>query len=229
MNRTGDPVAHVDAARDLASRIPGARFVEFPGDVHSMHAIAPERVLGEIEEFITGTRGVARADRFLATILVLDIVGSTERVQALGDAHWRDFLERYYALVRRQVATFDGVQVDTAGDGFLARFDGPTRAVRCACSIGRLVEPMGIKVRSGVHTGEVEGMGSLIRGIAVHIAARVMGQAGAGEVVASSTVKDLVAGSGIVFADRGSHHLQGIAGAWRLYKVEDDGMAQAGA
>ncbi|HEX4836723.1 MAG TPA: adenylate/guanylate cyclase domain-containing protein [bacterium] len=224
MNRTEDPGAHIEAARALAACIPGAKFAEFPGATHSMFSIEPERVLAEIEEFVTGTRAVAMADRFLASVLFLDIVGSTERAAQLGDADWRDLLERYRAVVRRHLAEFDGTEVDMAGDGLFARFDGPTRAIRCACAISRAVRSMGIEVRAGVHTGEVERMGDQVRGIAVHIGARVMERAGPGEVVASRTVKDLVAGAGIRFADRGPHALKGISEEWQLFVVVQNDM-----
>ena len=228
MNRTEDPAVYIEAARDLAARIPGARFVEFPGATHSMFSIEPERVLAEIEEFVTGTRAAAMADRFLASVLFLDIVGSTERAVQLGDADWRDLLESYRAVVRRQLAAFSGIEVDMAGDGLLARFDGPTRAIRCACAISHAVRSLGIEVRAGLHTGEVERMGDQVRGIAVHIGARVMEQAGPGEVVVSRTVKDLVAGSGIGFADRGPHALKGIAGEWQLFLVVQNGDPRSG-
>jgi class 3 adenylate cyclase len=220
MNRTEDPVAHVEAARDLATRIPGARFLEFPGAVHSMYAIEPERVLLEIEEFVIGTRATTSSDRFLATILFVDVVGSTEHASQLGDVAWRDLLEWYQGLARRQITDSEGIVVDMAGDGLFARFDGPTRAIRCACAIQRAVRQLGMVVRTGLHTGEVERANETVRGIAVHIAARIMAHAGPGEVLASSTVKDLVAGSGIRFQDRGTHVLKGIPTEWRLFLVE---------
>ncbi len=223
MNRTGDPVAHIDAARDLAARIPGARFVEFPGATHSAFTIEPERVLAEIEEFVTGTRATATTDRFLATVLFLDIVRSTEHAAELKDAGWRVLLERYYSVVRHEMATFEGIEVDTAGDGFLARFDGPTRAIRCACAIRDAVPRLGIEVRAGLHAGEVQLVNEKVGGIATHIGARVMAKAAPGEVLVSSTVKDLVAGSGIGFVDRGSHVLKGIPDEWRLFAVDAGG------
>ncbi len=219
MNRTGDPVAHVDAARDMAAHIPGARFVEFPGDTHSWYAIEPEKVLAEIEEFVTGTRSVVATDRVLATVLFLDIVGSTERAVALGDASWHMLLDRYYETVRKELARYRGKEVDTAGDGFLATFDGPARAIRSACSIRDAVKTLGLEVRSGLHTGECELIGEKVGGIAVHIGARVMSKAGANEVLVSSTIKDLVAGSGIEFEDRGLHELKGIPSEWRLSAI----------
>ena len=209
MNRTGDPDAWVEAARYSASLIPGARFVEFPGVGHLFFDIW-EDVTAELERFITGTQVAAPSDRVLATILFLDIVGSTERVAALGDSVWRNLLERYYALARRELVAYAGVEVDTAGDGLLARFDGPARAIRCARAIQRAAYELGLELRAGVHTGEVELAGTAIRGIAVHTASRIASLAGPGEVYTSSTVRDLVAGSGIGFQDRGMHTLKGI-------------------
>lgn len=220
MNRTGDPVANVEAARDLAARISGARFVDFPGNTHSIYAIEPEKVLAVIEEFVTGTRAALSGDRVLATVLFVDVVGSTERAVQLGDAAWRNLLETFYVLVRKEVARFRGSEVDTAGDGFFATFDGPARAIGCACSIRDAVTGLGIQVRAGLHTGECERIGAKIGGVAVHIGARVMAQAAAGQVLVSSTVKDLVAGSGIQFAERGSHELKGVPGEWHLFAVE---------
>jgi class 3 adenylate cyclase len=209
MNRVGDPDAVIGAARYTASRIPGARLVEFPGVGHLFWDIW-EDVAAELERFVTGARVVASSDRVLATILFLDIVGSTERVIALGDAVWRNLLERYYALARRELAAYSGIEVDTAGDGLLARFDGPARAIRCARAIQHAAKELGLELRAGVHTGEVELDGRAIRGIAVHTASRIASLAGPGEVYTSSTVRDLVAGSGIDFEDRGMHALKGI-------------------
>lgn len=209
MNRVGDPDAVIGAARYTASKIPGARLLEFPGVGHLFWDIW-EDVAAELERWITGTRVAAPSDRVLATILFIDIVGSTERVATVGDAVWRNLLERYYALVRRELVAYAGVEVDTAGDGLLARFDGPARAIRCARAIQRAATELGLELRAGVHTGEVELAGTAIRGIAVHTAARIASLAGPGEVYASSTVRDLVAGSGIGFQDRGVHTLKGI-------------------
>ena len=220
MNRTADPVAHIDAARDLAVRIPGARLVEFPGAIHPMFMIDPERVLAEIEEFVTGGRSPEMAERILATILFVDIVGSTERAAELGDAAWRHLLDLYYTVARKEIARFRGREMDTAGDGFFATFDGPARAICCALAIEDGVKQLDIEVRAGVHTGECEPMGDKLGGIAVHIAARVLAQAGPSEVVVSSTVKDLVAGSGLKFEDSGSHVLKGVPGEWRLYRAK---------
>ncbi|HEY6203956.1 MAG TPA: alpha/beta fold hydrolase [Candidatus Limnocylindria bacterium] len=209
MNRTDDPDAWVDAARYAATLIPGARFREFPGYGHLFWDIW-EDVAAELERFITGAQVATASDRVLATILFIDIVGSTERVAAVGDAVWRNLLERYYALARRELVAFAGVEVDTAGDGLLARFDGPARAIRCARAIQRAAGELGLELRAGVHTGEVELAGTAIRGIAVHTASRIASLAGPGEVYTSSTVRDLVAGSGINFTDRGVHTLKGI-------------------
>ena len=174
MNRTADPVAHIDAARDLAARIPCARLVEFPGATHSIFIIDPERVLAEIEEFATGVRSTEMAERILATILFVDIVGSTERVAELGDAAWRHLLYTYYTVARKEIARFRGREMDTAGDGFFAIFDGPARAICCALAIEDSVKQLDIEVRAGVHTGECEPMGDKLGGIAVHIAARTL-------------------------------------------------------
>ena len=209
MNRTGDPDAWVEAARYTASLIPGSRFREFPGVGHLFFDILDD-VATELERFITGTQVAAPTDRVLATILFVDIVGSTERVASVGDAVWRNLLERYYTLARRQLVAYAGVEVDTAGDGLLARFDGPARAIRCARAIQREATDLGLELRAGVHTGEVELVGAAIRGIAVHTAARIASLAGPGEVYTSNTVRDLVAGSGIGFQDRGVHTLKGI-------------------
>jgi class 3 adenylate cyclase/alpha-beta hydrolase superfamily lysophospholipase len=209
MNRTDDPDASVDAARYAATLIPGARFREFPGYGHLFWDIW-EDVAAELERFMTGTQVATVSDRVLATILFLDIVGSTERVAAVGDAVWRNLLERYYALVRRELVTYSGIEVDTAGDGLLARFDGPARAIRCARAIQRATKELGLQLRAGIHTGEVELSNGAIRGIAVHTAARIAGLAGPDEALTSSTVRDLVAGSGITFEDRGVHTLKGI-------------------
>ena len=220
MNRTGDPVAHVAAARDLASRIPGAKFIEYPGLSHSIALDDMETILSDIQEFITGERPAELSDRILATVLFLDIASSTERASVLGDAAWRNVLNAYYATVRKELARFRGKETNTAGDGFLATFDGPARAVRCALAIAREVKHLGIDVRAGVHTGECELMGDNVGGIAVHAGARIMATAEPGNVVVSRTVKDLVAGSGIAFKDFGAHRLKGIDGDWHLYMVQ---------
>jgi class 3 adenylate cyclase len=222
MHRAGDLVAPVDGARYLADNIPGAKFLELPGNDHYF-LFEPEivdRIAGETEEFLTGSRSqVADIDRVLATVLFTDIVDSTKRAAALGDRQWRTLLDRHDAAVQQQLARFRGREVKNLGDGFLATFDGPARAVRCAVAICDSMRPLGIAVRSGLHTGEIEPKRNDVAGIAVHIAARVAAQAEAGETLVSSTVRDLVAGSGLSFRDRGIHELKGLPEALHLYSV----------
>jgi class 3 adenylate cyclase len=220
IHSTGDRDVRVENGRYLARNIQGAKYVELPIDDHMATGSYGDLVLDEIEEFLTGMRHGIEPDRVLATLLFTDIVGSTERAAALGDHGWRDLKEQHHTLVRRALARYRGREIDTAGDGFFATFDGPARAVRCAQEIGDAVHELGIAVRAGVHTGEVELQETGVTGIAVHIGARVMAMAGRGEVLVSSTVKDLVAGSGLRFADGGSHTLRGVPGEWRLYAVE---------
>ncbi len=217
MHRTGDRDASVEEGRYIAQRIPGARFVELPGDVHvPFHA--PDQILDEIEEFLTGVRPAPSANRVLATVLFTDLVGSTERAASLGDETWASLLESHNERVRRELARFAGEEIDTAGDGFLAAFDGPARAIRCALSIRDALGALDLDVRAGVHTGEVERRaGEKPRGIAVHVGARVMSLAAAGEVLVSSMTRDLVVGSGLEFEDRGEHELKGIEGARRIF------------
>jgi class 3 adenylate cyclase len=193
----------------MADRIPGARFVTLPGQGHYFFDIW-EEVVALIQEFVTGARSTMSSDRVLTTILFIDVAGSTERAAGMGDAAWRDVLQRYYTVTRRALTVFGGTEVDTAGDGLLATFDGPARAIRCARSIQRETAPLGLTLRAGVHTGEVERVDRAIRGIAVHMAARITSLAVPGEVLVSSTVKDLVAGSGLSFEDRGLHALKGV-------------------
>jgi class 3 adenylate cyclase len=219
LHRTGDLDANIAEGRYIAERIAGAKFVELPGIDHLPWAGNQDDILDEIEEFLTGIRPAPQSDRMLATVLFTDIVGSTERAASLGDRAWREVLDRHHASVRSELAHFRGQEIATTGDGFLATFDGPARAVRCAVAIRDRLRESGIEVRAGVHTGECERMGDNIGGLAVHIGSRVAGLAGPGEVLASSTVKDLVAGSGIVFEDRGAHPLKGIPGEWRVFKV----------
>jgi pimeloyl-ACP methyl ester carboxylesterase/class 3 adenylate cyclase len=218
MGRVGDPVAEIEAVRDLAGRIPGATLVEFPGDGHNWSDIW-EQVVSTIEEWVTGRAHAATQTRALFTILFADIVSSTERIARVGDAAWRTTLDRYRALVDRELPAHGGVLVDTAGDGLLARFDGPGRAIRCARALEEHARTLGLELRAGVHTGEVELAGNEIRGIAVHTAARVAALAGPGEVYTTSTVRDLVAGSGIDFADRGIHELKGVPGPRQILAV----------
>jgi pimeloyl-ACP methyl ester carboxylesterase len=221
LSRTGNRLVDVGHARYLAEHIPGARYVELPGEDHLPFTGDAEAILEEIEEFLTGFRHGGEPDRVLATVLFTDIVASTERAAELGDRHWRDLLDRHDEAIRRVLARFRGREIDTAGDGFLATFDGPGRAVRAAQAILQAVGGIGLEVRAGLHTGEVELAGSDVRGIAVHIGARVSAEAGPGEVLVSSTVKDLVAGSGIEFEDRGAHGLKGVPGEWHLYAAKD--------
>jgi class 3 adenylate cyclase len=213
-----DRICHVENARFLARTIPGARYVELPGGDH-VPWFDPDTALGEIREFLTGRREASTPDRALATVLFTDLVGSTGRAAELGDRRWRDLLEQHHASVRRELERFDGKEVDTAGDGFFATFDGPARAIRCARAIVDAVRPLGLEVRAGLHTGEVELADGKIAGIAVNIGARVAARADAGEVLVSSTVKDLVAGSGLEFEDRGAATLKGVPGEWRLFAV----------
>lgn len=220
MNRTGDPCAIIGAARDMASRIPGAVFREYPGDSHSAMLDDMDVILSDIQEFITGERPAESADRVLATVMFVDIAGSTERAAELGDAAWRGLLNSYYAIVRKALARHRGKEANTAGDGMLATFDGPARAVRCSLEIAQGVKQLGVGVRAGVHIGECELMGDNIGGLAVHIGARIMTEAAPDEVLASGTVKDLVAGSGLSFTDRGERVLKGVPGAWRLYAAQ---------
>jgi class 3 adenylate cyclase len=218
VHTTGDQICHVENARFLARTIPGARYVELPGADH-VPWFAPDEVLGEIREFLTGRREAPVPDRVLATVLFTDLVGSTELATSLGDRRWRDLLEQHHARVRRELERFGGKELDTAGDGFFAMFDGPARAIRCARAIVEAVAPLGLEVRAGLHTGEVEVLDDKVAGIAVNIGARVAAQANAGEVLASGTVRDLVAGSGILFEERGTVQLKGVPGEWRLFNV----------
>ena len=206
-------------SRYLAEHIPGARHLELPGSENLMWAGDQDRLVEEIQEFLTGVRPAPETERVLATVLFTDIVGSTERAQALGDHAWRQLLERHYGIAREHLGRFRGREVVTTGDGLLATFDGPARAIRCAQAIVTTVAALGLEVRAGLHTGEIELAGSDVRGIAVHIGSRISALAGAGEVLVSSTVKDLVVGSGIGFDDRGVHALKGVPDAWHLYAV----------
>jgi class 3 adenylate cyclase len=179
----------------------------------------PDAILDEIEELVTGVRPAPEPNRVLATVLFTDLVGSTERLRELGDHRWTELLQRHHSAVRRELVRFRGREIDNAGDSFLAIFDGPARAVRCAVAIREAVRGLGLEVRAGVHTGECELLGRQVAGIAVHIGARVAALAAAGEVLVSSTVRDLVSGSGIDFEERGEHQLKGVPGSWRLYAV----------
>jgi pimeloyl-ACP methyl ester carboxylesterase/class 3 adenylate cyclase len=217
MHRSGDHHLPVEASRYMARHILGAKLVEFPGDDHLPWTMDMDPVLAEIETFVTGTRPVDESDRVLATVMFVDIVDSTRRAAAIGDRAWTNELQQFYALIRRQVERHRGREVDTAGDGYFATFDGPARAVRCAQALVQDMSQLGLVIRAGLHTGEVEILGDKVGGIAVHIGARVAAQAAPGEVIVSNTVKDLVAGSGLRFEDRGMHALKGVPGDWRLF------------
>lgn len=218
LHRTDD-LMPVDYGRYLAEHVPGARFVEQAGNDHLPWLGDSNAVLDEVEQFLTGARRAVEPDRVLGTVLFTDIAGSTERAAELGDSRWRSLLENHNQIVRSQLAAFSGREVKTLGDGFLATFDGPGRAIRCACAIREAVAPLGVDVRAGVHTGECEVLGTDLGGMAVHIGARVVARAAPGEVLVSSAVRDLVVGSGIEFADRGTHELKGVPGQWQLLAV----------
>jgi class 3 adenylate cyclase len=217
-NREIFPIA---SGRQLAHMIPGARLVELDGEDHAFWVGDVEPVLAELEEFLTGMRTPEPQDRLLATILFTDIVGSTQRAGELGDRGWHDLLDEHNARVRELLARFDGRELDTAGDGFFASFEGPGVAVRCACAIVRSMRELGLEIRAGVHTGECERIGEKLGGVAVHVGARIAATANGGEVLASRTVRDLVAGSGLKFTDRGTHRLRGIDEPWQLFAVDD--------
>ena len=220
LHRSHDPLVNVRHGRWLAEHMPNARMVEFEGDDHGFWYESAEEWLGEVQEFLTGARAVPDADRVLATVLFTDIVDSTRAASDLGDRRWREVLERHQRAVREALGRFNGREVKSTGDGFLATFDGPARAIHCATAILRSSEASGIGVRAGLHTGECEVMGDDIGGIAVHIAARVSAHAEPRELLVSRTVKDLVAGSGIQFTDRGAHALKGVPDTWQLYAVD---------
>jgi len=219
LHRVGDTRVTIDAGQYIASNVPGARLVLLPGTDHDFRNDRQiiDRMVDETEEFLTGYRADADLDRVLATVLFTDIVDSTRRAAALGDRTWRAMLDRHDEIVRQQLMRFRGREVKHTGDGFLATFDGPARAVRCAAAIAETVQPVGLAVRGGLHTGEIELRGDDIGGIAVNIAARVAAMAGPRETLVSSTVRDLVAGSGLRFEDRGTHALKGLPEEVRLY------------
>lgn len=227
LHRVGDPIP-IDSARYLAEQVPDARLIELPGADHWWWVGETEPIIEAVEEFVTGVRPQRQAHRMLATVLFTDIVASTERATELGDNAWRELLERHNATCREQIAAFRGREVTSTGDGFLATFDGPARAVRCARAISEGVREIGLGVRAGVHTGECELLDDNIGGIAVHIGARVAAAAGAGEVLVTSTVCDLVVGSGIAFEDAGERELKGIPGSWRLYRMVDSPIEDGG-
>jgi class 3 adenylate cyclase len=224
MHRKDDPAEPVEQARYIGELVPTAEVVELPGDEHAPFAGDAGRVLRELRRFVSAVRAEeAEFDRVLATVLFTDLVGSTERAAALGDRAWRGFVERHHTLIRGLLARYRGTEVDTAGDGFFATFDGPARAVRCAQAIIDAVQPLGLDVRAGVHTGEVETIDGKAGGLAVNIGARVAASAAPREVLVSSTVKDLTAGSGLEFEDAGLRELKGIPEPWRLFRVVDAG------
>lgn len=220
LHRSGDGFVRVDHGRYLASHIPGARYVELPGGDHFPFLGDSAAILDEVEEFLTGTRAAVEADRVLATVLFTDIVRSTDRAAELGDRQYRQLLDAHDELVPRELDRFRGRLVKTTGDGVLATFDGPARAIRCAGALREVVRGIDVEVRVGLHTGEVELRDDDVGGIAVHIAARVLAAAGPGEILVSRTVKDLVAGSGLAFTDRGVHALKGIPDEWQLFAVD---------
>jgi pimeloyl-ACP methyl ester carboxylesterase len=215
-----DPITPREEAEYLAEHIPDAQLVELPGADHLPWAGEPDPLLGEVEEFLTGVRTAPEPDRVLTTILFTDIVGSTALAAQLGDRRWGELLERHNALVRRQLERFRGLEIDTAGDGFIASFDGPARGIRCAAAIAESVSALGLSIRAGLHTGEAELVDGKLAGIAVHIAARIAAPAKADEVLVSSTVKDLVIGSRVTFAERGTYELRGIPRKWSLFAVD---------
>jgi class 3 adenylate cyclase len=219
MHRTGDTFIKVEHSRYMASKIPGARYVELEGEDNMFSLGDSEAIIGEIEEFLTGTRHEREPDRMLATVLFTDICESTQRAAEMGDRGWRFLLERHDALFRQALERHRGREVKRTGDGFLATFDGPARAIRCAASVAEAMGSLGLQIRAGLHTGELEVMDGDLGGLAVHIASRVMSAAGPNEVLVSGTVKDLVVGSGIEFEDRGETELRGVPGEWRLFAV----------
>jgi pimeloyl-ACP methyl ester carboxylesterase len=219
LHRTGDRFYPIGHGRYLAEHIPSAKFVELPGEDHAFYSGDIDQLLDEVQAFLTGVRRVPDIDRILATVLFTDLVGSTALAAELGDRRWLELLDAHDEIARAQVAAFRGQLIKATGDGIVASFDGPARAIRCAHAIAGQVRTLGVEVRAGLHTGEVELRGEDIGGIAVHLAARVMGHAGADEILVSSTVRDLVVGSGIEFEDRGMYALKGVPDEWRLLAV----------
>jgi class 3 adenylate cyclase len=226
-HRADDTAVPAQAGRVLADRIPGARYVELAGNDHLPWLGDTDALLDEAEEFLTGGRHAPEPNRALQTVMFTDIAASTERAAALGDRRWRELLEHHHSVVREQLSSYGGREVKTMGDGFLATFDGPARAIRCACAIAERSSAGGLEVRAGVHTGECDLIGDDVGGMAVHIGARVGALASPGEVLVSSTVRDLVVGSGIEFEDRGIHQLKGVPGEWRLLAVAERRAAPA--
>jgi pimeloyl-ACP methyl ester carboxylesterase len=219
LHRKGDRWYSVPEAEYLAKHIPGAKLIILPGDDHIIWWGDQERVVGEIQEFLTGTRESTSTERVLLTVLVTDIVGSTEKVAEMGDQKWKDVLQLHDTVVRRELRNFDGQEINTTGDGFILAFTGPTRAIQCTRAIRQTLGGLGLTIRAGLHTGECERRGKDLSGLAVHVAARIAGKAPSNDILASNTVKDLVVGSGIKFADMGKHELKGIPGEWSLFSV----------
>jgi class 3 adenylate cyclase len=219
IHRVGDRINPVGGARHLAAQITGARLVEVPGEDHHFWNGEMEPILGELEAFVTGGRRQPAGRTMLATLLFTDIVDSTRKASDLGDHRWNTLLETHDGLIRRELARFQGREIKMTGDGVLALFDGPARAISCALAIRNQLREVGVEIRAGVHTSEVELVADDVRGVGVHVAARVMALGGAGEVLITSVVRDLAFGSGLTFTDRGTHHLKGVPGEWRLYSV----------
>jgi class 3 adenylate cyclase len=220
LHRVEDPLVPLELGRQVAEAIPSARFVEVAGDDNMSFFGDSDLLLDEVEQFLTGERHHHEIDRVLATLLFTDIVGSTKLAAELGDRRWHDLLESHFGQIRKDVDRFRGQAVRTLGDGFLATFDGPARAIRCGSAISDASGELGVSTRIGIHTGEVELQGGDLAGLAVHIGARVVDEAQAGEVLVSRTVKDLVVGSGLSFRDRGEHSLKGVPGVWHLFALE---------
>jgi class 3 adenylate cyclase len=221
VHRRDNPVVTVDQGRFVADQVEGAKFVEVPGADYGLAVGDVDSVIDEVEDFLTGSRPTHATDRVLATVLFTDIVDSTPRAVELGDARWRQVLERHEELARVEVERFGGVIADFTGDGLVASFEGPARAVRCAFALRERLRTLGLEIRAGLHTGEIERRGDRIAGIGVHIAARVVGLAGAREVLVSRTVRDLVTGSGLTFVDRGTHTLKGVPEEWQVLEASE--------
>ncbi len=218
LHKRDDKVVPIEEGRDLAEHVPGARFVELPGSDH-WPWIGHEEAVEEIQEFLTGMRDSPEPDRAVVTVMFVDIVDSTKRAAEIGDRRWADLLESFYAVVRRELERFRGREVDTAGDGFFATFDGPVRAIRCATALTEAVGRLGLQIRTGIHTGECERVADNVRGLGVVIGARVGALAGPREILVSRTVQDLVVGSGLIFENAGEHELKGVPDRWHLYRV----------
>jgi len=228
VQRSGNPLFPAEAGRDVARRIPGAKYVEVPGEDYGFAVGDVDVVIDEVEEFLTGTRHRLAGQRVLSTILFTDIVASTAKAVELGDERWLELVEAHEAFATREVVKFGGAVVDFAGDGLLATFDGPARAVRCAFALRRQVQNLGLEMRAALHTGEIERRGDDVAGIGVHIASRIVSLAGPGEVLVSRTVRDLVAGSGLDFVDRGTHALKGVPEEWQVLAAYEGRVSPAG-